>query len=106
MKLKHNTVFLIASRVTVDSSQIWYYTLSCSPTMAPQAQEEHGCTVSLPCKTLLRSKAQFMPLLPPEHVAAAGWRGELAVGHSEPQPSVPCPCPSWKKAHASKGPSK
>lgn len=30
MKLKHNTVFLIASRVTVDSSQIWHYTLSCA----------------------------------------------------------------------------
>lgn len=30
MKLKHNTVFLTASRVTVDPLQIWYYTLSCA----------------------------------------------------------------------------
>lgn len=81
MKLKHNTVFLIASRVTVDSSQT-DITDSLFSHNSMTGSRRARCLVSLPCTTLLRSKGQCMLLLPPEQEKLQASRGELAVGQA------------------------
>lgn len=78
MKQKHIAFFLSQPQglewIPNNSGIMLSAVLPFSPVMAYRAQEAHGYKMSLPHTTPPRSKECFMPLLPPEQMAAAGWQ--------------------------------